>query len=498
MHDSRIPALARPPTGERAEAVDPRAQRDHPVHPLHRLQAQAIRVRGLLSTTTLMARECSPGNIYVPSDPGNGCAGGASVDSVASMKSFTGFRAGAVVFSVSALVAGAGAGIVSVGAVAAQAATHATHSATPAKSKYVAAGIDDVSVVPHSSKAWALANHSTKTSSSFYALRSHGKKWSSVSIKGAKNGELTAIAAGSTKSIWAVGYSYNKKSVEEPLVERSKGGTFNAMKVKLGSGSLNSVSASSKKNAYAVGTAGDGSLLFAHWNGHKWSKVSTGSAATGLTFSKVSTTASNNAWLLGEGLSGQEVASYNGHHLSAEPLTAPTDAAVTAIATKSAKDVWVVGYQSVTKGTSIKTKSFTSQYNGKKWKKVSTPSPSAMTYLVAVAITGSHAYAAGQGTNSKNTKTVPVALGYSGGHWKNEKVTTHGETSLFTAVSASSKSVVAAGSWYKGVICGTGATPSNPLAETLHGNKWKQDPTPEIRLAVAASASEQAAYRPDC
>lgn len=353
----------------------------------------------------------------------------------------------------------------------------ANAAAHPERASTKFASLEAVAVAPHSTTAFALGIHGNASGASTYALQRKGGVWRKVKLANPTGSSLRGIAAGSSSKAWIVGTGFT--STEKPLIESLKGSRFKVSKVKLGSGSLLAVAASSAKNAWAVGVTESGAGLAAHWNGHKWRSVSFGQSVPELT--AVSTTSPKNVWALTSSSSGAPASvHWNGHKWKVAPIAA-VGPNLTSIATGSAKSAWVVGSVFVPNGSTGTTKAVAYRSKGKKWKKISAESPEHQTFLVAVAAHGKHAYAVGQGSGAKNfLASRPVVLRLSHGKFKAVRVAKRGQASALAAVSMSSKLATAVGSWSVHPQCTVHATPPKPFIVSPHGSTWGEVSAPQI------------------
>jgi hypothetical protein len=345
--------------------------------------------------------------------------------------------------------------------------------------------LSSVSVAPHSATAFAFGSQSSTAASSSYALRRTGSHWSKEAVK-VPGGtvQLFQVAAGSPHSAWIVGNTFG--TTDKVLIEHSAGGGFKPLKTKLGQGQLLAVSASSPSNTWAVGDGlASATPLIAHWNGKKWAAIpDTKQVDTNL--SVVSTSSPSNVWMLGSGPSGVIADVWNGHKLSVKSISVPTGAAVDLIATTSAKNTWLAG--SITTGTTVQhTRPFTEHWNGKKWSVIKGPQLGNSAQTTGLSASGSHAYLAGTDFSKSGLTQTAFVLRYTGGKWKLEKTASPGHIATLSAISVSSVSGAAVGSWSVNGECGVKhPTPFLPLVESLHGSSWRKESAPLIRTDIAS------------
>lgn len=138
---------------------------------------------------------------------------------------------------------------------------------------------------------WAAGYYASSTNS-YQTLVEHwnGKIWSVVANPNVPNTHdyLTSIQAVSANDIWAVGSSFTLDSVGKTLIEHWNGKQWSIVASPNTSGTLsglNGVTVVSSTNAWAVGYSftgnGTGPTVIEHWNGTKWSLVSSPSPAVG-------------------------------------------------------------------------------------------------------------------------------------------------------------------------------------------------------------------------
>jgi hypothetical protein len=363
----------------------------------------------------------------------------------------------------------------------------ATHRVVPAKTKYIAASLNHVTVAPHSSDAWAIGSqtNSKEVASPLLLERVNGH-WSRVAVKYPGTfPQPQGIAAGSPKSVWIVGSASGKKG-GAGMILRSTGGAFkSALKLPVGS-NVTSIAASSATNAWAIGSTLTGALAI-HWNGHKWKSMKLPKVSGSVIDpDAVSTSGPDNAWFLSVGES-VTATHWNGHAFSNHTFAPPTDGAFSVIATGSPTNTWIGGYISVVSGTTSRQEALTYHWKGGKFVRVTAPSPAYESILTGITAVGSHTYAVGLGNPKvfhNGVEGTAFALQFTGGHWKNEHVTQHGKVSAFEAVGASADAVVAVGVWSVAPEC-TANYKSIPLVESLSSGSWHSVAVPELRFGSA-------------
>jgi hypothetical protein len=351
----------------------------------------------------------------------------------------------------------------------------AGHSHVSAKSKWIASTIDAVSVAPRSAAAWAVGEHQTKIGvQQSYVVRRTGSHWSRVKAKTGRYQRLIAIAAGSSKAVWAVGQQGLSDS-PEPLIEHSSGGGFVPVKFAAGSGTFIAVAASSRSNAWAVGLPPPfttGEPIVARWNGNKWQLVDDG-VQHGYGMAAVSTSGARNVWILGSKPHTDSAGVWNGHTMRSIPIPVSGRAALASIATTGPKNTWVVGWAP---GHGQRLRTLTEHWNGSSWKRVPAPSPSYFSQATSVAAAGKRVYLAGVGLNQFQTTQTPYLERFVHGSWRLVATPHRTKTSNLAALSLSTKSGEAVG-FYSAKTKGGDPT-ELPYTATLHGSTWKSGTAP--------------------
>ena len=216
----------------------------------------------------------------------------------------------------------------------------------------------------------------------------NGATWSVVASPNVASlfNDLTAMSAESAKDIWAVGNSSGNNGYQT-LIEHWNGSKWS---IAAGSraGQLYSVTALAPNNAWAVGSApGKNSTqaLIEHWNGSKWSTVA--SPATGFFINylnAITALAANNIWASGDDTNSPApsamytplVEHWNGVKWSivSSPLQGTSDfvSGMTAVAPNN---VWIVGDYRTGLDPMGPYYTLIEHWNGAKWSVVKSPSP---------------------------------------------------------------------------------------------------------------------------
>ncbi len=191
---------------------------------------------------------------------------------------------------------------------------------------------------------------------------------------------------------------------------------------------LAGVSAVSGSDAWAVGsyndaTTGASKTLVLHWNGTAWSKVK--SPSPGSSFSQlygVSAVSGSDAWLVGSydtsdgGVTKTLVLHWNGTAWSKVSSPSPSSVSYNSldgVSARSGSDAWAVGDYGTSDGGRSGT--LVLHWDGTAWAKVSSPSPgSGLNGLTgASAVSGGDAWAVGSSSSYDN----PYVIGTLILHW---------------------------------------------------------------------------------
>jgi hypothetical protein len=217
-----------------------------------------------------------------------------------------------------------------------------------------------------------------------------GTSWSVVSSPNPGTASyLSGVAVVSSSDIWAVGFYDNGSGIFQTLIEHWDGSQWSVVPSSNPQGNdiLNGVVALSSTNVWAVGSAQWGNsssqTLVEHWNGKLWKRVSSPDAP-GLPYSSLSGVAassSHNIWAVGYGGDGYRQTQMLIEHWNGSKWTVVTSpnalkSSLSAIAILSGKNAWAVG--SATDPNSGNGIPLTIQWNGTAWSIVSNPNLGSM------------------------------------------------------------------------------------------------------------------------
>jgi hypothetical protein len=299
-------------------------------------------------------------------------------------------------------------------------------------------------------------------------------------------GELNAVAAVSAKDVWAVGCSGACVSPGSLILHWNGKKWSKVASPDPGAGldDLTGVSAVSARDVWAVGYAcsvahcGIGNVyktLVVHWNGKKWSTVASPDPSTvsNLLYGVTAVSASD-VWAAGSATpdvstkpSTSLVLHWNGRKWSRvhSPTASGASTTLYGVSAASASDVWAVGNDCVGCGApGIVAHTFTMHWNGTRWSRVASPSPSAGNNILfgVSAVRPGDAWAVG------DTNASALIVHWNGTKWSQAASANPGSTfDNLNAVSALSGGDV----WAAGLQSSEGP-PDNTLTEHRAGGAW--------------------------
>ena len=328
--------------------------------------------------------------------------------------------------------------------------------------------------------------------------------WTAVSVPPTGNNvSLLGAAALSSTDAWAVGQQFAAagKPAPPPVTYHWDGSAWSLKATpSLGQlAALDSVSASSANDAWAVGFTEIGHLdfgtLIEHWDGSAWTATSvdaiTGSAAR---LTGVADLGPKNAWAVGEGSTGGLAEHWNGSTWTVVPLpdSAFTPANGHPISATSARNIWLVGTTLNSSGTPIPE---SLHFDGTTWTVVPVALPNATTSALnaVTAISAKNVWAAGEdNANEAATGGSTLVEHWNGTAWRIFKSPTPGGDPSLSGVAARSASdVYAVGTNLPSVNGG----PEQAMILRWNGTKWSVDSsgvfTGQLFAAAAAPGAAQ-------
>jgi hypothetical protein len=299
-------------------------------------------------------------------------------------------------------------------------------------------------------------------------------------------GLLNAVAAVSGKNVWAVGCSVGCNGPDSLILHWNgkKWSRVTSPDPGAGLDELTGVSAVSASNVWAVGyacpTAGCGTFttLIVHWNGRKWSTVTSPdpSAESNLLYG-VTAVSATDIWAAGSEMpdgsaqSNSMVLHWNGRKWSRvhSPAVSGESTTLYGISAASATDAWAVGNACIGCGAPGETAdTFTIHWNGRRWSRTDGPGPSAgYNVLFGVKTLGpDNAWAVGDTNGSSG---IDALIGHwNGKDWSQAASANPGSAfNDLNALSALSASDV----WAVGDQS-NGGYPDNTLTEQRSGGAW--------------------------
>jgi hypothetical protein len=304
-------------------------------------------------------------------------------------------------------------------------------AAAPAATSYSVAGSLSAVAASSAANAWAVGA-AGKTGTKPLIVRWNGSKWSSVPTGAAAGTDLIAVTTTSAGNAWAAGVNYTTR---KSVILRWTGSAWKRVAFSAPAGTyLSSISATSRTSAWVVGTYGTPitHMIALRWNGKTWKRATLPKlplqAHEGTGLNSVSAVSGSNAWAVGSFVSQYAgpgagfTLHWNGRSWKrvASPPAGQGDPV--AVAATSASNAWLVGCpcQGGPAGA------VTGHWNGHTWKTVATPvakSPAGGDGT-AVAARGRLAWAAGAycHCSSGNFTLLPMLLRWTGSAWKRTTV----------------------------------------------------------------------------
>jgi len=287
--------------------------------------------------------------------------------------------------------------------------------------------------------AWAVGGH--------VILRWNGRVWSRVPspVRGVRSG-LTSVAASAADNAWAVGttgsggilIAHWNGAARKRVLSPSPPGS-----------SLRGVAVTSAANAWAVGYAhasrsGCSSCrtLILHWNGRSWREVASPAPGKLSMLESVTATSARNAWAVGNGGGKILIVHWNG--VSWKQVTSPAldvSGDLTGVAVTPAGRAWAVG------GNGPAT--LIVHWNGAAWRQV--PNPGGGLVFAVAAASASSAWAVGESSQGN-----ALILRWNGRAWKRARNPANpfpGHAEFLTGVAAAS----ASNAWAVGYAGGGGS-----------------------------------------
>jgi hypothetical protein len=161
------------------------------------------------------------------------------------------------------------------------------------------------------------------------------------------NGGFFGVTVLSARDVWAVGWTDRGVSgFHEPLTERWNGAGWKIVATPAAAtgGTLNAVSAISRRDIWTVGATANGGPLVMHWNGTAWRLVA---APGGTPLSSITSIRASNIWAVG----GNVVEHYNGSNWSRVDVPLASTVTLNQInRVPGTTHLWAVGWNTDTVG----------------------------------------------------------------------------------------------------------------------------------------------------
>jgi hypothetical protein len=193
---------------------------------------------------------------------------------------------------------------------------------------------------------------------------------------------LNGVAALSSTDVWAVGKAQFADFSRRGLVEHWNGTAWQLVSTPAPTSSLlNGVSALGPSDLWAVGAAG-GSTLTMHWNGARWATVPSPNANAVNSLSGVAAVSASDVWAVGDAIrsSSDGVSTYktlimhwtgSAWTIVPSPNVGLGNNRLSAVAARSATDVWAVGEYDTTGDIPVQ-QTLALHWDGVRWTRVAT------------------------------------------------------------------------------------------------------------------------------
>jgi hypothetical protein len=261
-------------------------------------------------------------------------------------------------------------------------------------------------------------------------LHWNGKKWSrTTSPSPGRFAGLSGIAAVSARSAWAVG-SAESGSRSQTLILRWNGKAWKRVPSPNPAGAfLAGVAAKSVRSAWTAGVAGNPAIshtLTLRWNGKAWKQVRSPSPRLEPSvFRGVAVTRARTAWAVGcttcataSGFNKPLIERWNGSAWKKAPIAGlgSQGGILSGVAATSAANAWAVGGTETGVGINGTFRTLIAHWNGRRWRRVKSPSPGKDAALIGVAaVSARDAWAVG---NTGSAPFTTLILRWNGTNWR--------------------------------------------------------------------------------
>jgi hypothetical protein len=313
------------------------------------------------------------------------------------------------------------------------------------------------------------------------------------------SGQLFGVTATSARNAWAVGQDTDNGNT---IILRWNGTAWKRVPspTPKGGGALYAVAATSASDVWAVGGSDGppGKTTILHWNGTTWKRVPSPTPKGGGALFGVAATSAHNAWAVGcagncfQGFGGIKtlILHWNGTAWKRAPSPSPgTGSALSSVAATSGHNAWAVGCTAFCFLHSAHPQTVILRWNGITWKRAPSPALARTGALNGIAATSaSNAWAVGCAGHcfGPQATTRTMIARWNGTAWKHVASPSPAGNSVLTAVTATS----ARNAWAVGYTRNSDKT----LIMRWNGTAWKKVPSPtpgqfsQLRAIAAASA----------
>jgi hypothetical protein len=271
------------------------------------------------------------------------------------------------------------------------------------------------------SDVWAVGSDSSSSATRSVAEHWNGGVWTRAAAPAGEpaGSTLTAVSAHAPADVWAVGYSRSPSTLAfAPLIEHFDGSTWSVVN---GSGAypasifnrLETVAAIGPRDVWALGVTGrHPDPVFEHFNGSTWSVVAQPANGYDTVLDSISAVSSSDIWAVGgTDVSNTLVEHWNGRAWSIVPspsVTGPGSVTntLTGVSALGTSNVWAVGTV-LTNGSAQST--LTEHWDGAKWTIAPSPSPKPSAGLNSVSgLPAGPLFAVGFGDDSAGTQSTLI------------------------------------------------------------------------------------------
>jgi hypothetical protein len=241
---------------------------------------------------------------------------------------------------------------------------------------------------------WATGSFTIPGTQTSNGLIQHwdGSRWSIVPNPnpGTKSYFIKAVSAVSTNDVWDVGFTADKNGNKHKTLTEHWNGSQWSIVPSPNAGQDNflaGVVAVSTSNVWAVGLGisnSVGSALILHWNGKQWSVVpSSNPGSTFYSLTEARAVSANDIWSVGNAVNNNGVFQtliehWNGTKWSvvSSPNVGSINDSLFSVTTVSTNDVWAVG---ISTNNSKNDRTLIQHWDGKQWSVVSSPNVGSQT-----------------------------------------------------------------------------------------------------------------------